>query len=139
MDRSVYSKMALLAAFRPLTKSEVRFDVKFYTEDTPLEGNVMATEDAAADKKAEENVRHQLRLGNMYAWCSVVVSAKWSGFCGQVSVGCCSYKNEKAAHRGVDEDGMKDNALTVLNTIILQELAQLSRLLDGSDAGAEHG
>lgn len=135
IDREPYSKIALNAALRSLTKEEVRFETKIYTEDTPLEGNVLASGDDAEDKKAEEDVRQQLQRGNMYAWCYVVVSATWSGFCGQASLGCCSYRSEEEVHQAVEDHGLKDEALHCLNTIIAQRLDAISRLLDGSGVG----
>lgn len=137
MNREAYSKVNLNAALRALTKEEVKFEVKFYTEDTPLEGNIQATDDAADDKKAEDEVYSQLQRGNMYAWCYVVVSASWSGFCGQASLGGCSYESEDAALQAVDDHGLKEEALDSLNTIIAQKLAALSLLLDGSGVGGE--
>ena len=124
-------------SLRDLRMDEVEFSVLFYTEDTEIEGNILASGNDAEDKEAEEEVRRQIARGNMYAWCSVEVSAKWSIFSGRALLGCCSYVSEEDARKSVEEDGLKEQALDDLNRTLVATVDALNPLLDVSDDGDE--
>lgn len=62
---------------RKLQMNEVTFTWKIEPDDTPLEGNVQATEDPEADKAAEREIAHRLRHDDYAAWCGVVVEVRW--------------------------------------------------------------
>jgi hypothetical protein len=64
-------------------------------EDVPVEGNALASGDAAEDRAAERWVRRQLARGNQWAWCTVIVRAEYAGLMGRDVLGCCSYKSER--------------------------------------------
>jgi len=66
----------------PLTENEVTFTVEFYPDDTTLAGNVLASGDANLDLEAEELVANEIEAGNDFAWCQIVVTAKWRRFVG---------------------------------------------------------
>lgn len=60
-----------------LTKDDVVFTLAVEDEHIPFVGNCMASGDAAVDKEAEDEIRTQLESGNVWAWCSVAVTARW--------------------------------------------------------------
>lgn len=113
---------------RKVTLDEVEIIVETREEDTSIEGNVLASGDAAVDQKAEQWVRDQVANGNEWAWCSVRVSAVFQDFRGTDHLGCCSYKSEAEFRMpgGYFED-MVQNALEDLNQELFRTAARLPR------------
>jgi hypothetical protein len=64
-----------------------------------VRGNALASGDDAEDKAAEDEILRQLDSGNLWAWCTVVVTAKMpigdEVFEGRDTLGCCSYRDTK--------------------------------------------
>lgn len=65
----------------------------------PVRGNAMASGDDVLDKKVEDEILARLEWGDVWAWCTVIVTAQveidGEVFRGRDSLGCCSYKDEK--------------------------------------------
>tara|TARA_R100001530_G_scaffold134994_3_gene111117 strand:- start:556 stop:939 length:384 start_codon:yes stop_codon:yes gene_type:complete len=66
-------------------------------DDSPIEGNAMASGDDAVDRRAEQYVRDSLAAGNQWAWCTVRIAAEHidSGVVGESFLGACSYDSEE--------------------------------------------
>ena len=100
---------------RNLNKYEVEFSVLVESEDLPVRGNYMSTDDNEADKAAEDEILERLKRDDIYAWCMIRVTAKWEEFEGFATLGCCSYSEnedgEAQAKIAAEEHGMFDEAL----------------------------
>jgi len=99
---------------RKFDPTEVTFTLSAVPDDVPLKGNVMASGDDAADREAEDAVRADLEAGNVWAWASVTVTAKWAGFEGTDNLGGCSYKDEADFREGGYYDDMLAESLADL-------------------------
>lgn len=115
---------------RKLRAEEVSFTVECIAEETPVHGNAMASGDPAADREVEDWIRRELDTGNLWAWCTVRVTAHWRGLQGVDHLGCCSYRNEAEfrAPGGYFED-MKDRALDDLNRRIAESVRTLEPII----------
>jgi hypothetical protein len=114
---------------RCLTEDEVEFELRCEPEDIPFVGNCSAIDDET-DRQAEEWILEQLESGNQWAWCCVVVTARWEGFEGRASLGGCSYRSEKDFRcPGGYFDDLRVEALDDLNARIAQTIAVLNRLV----------
>jgi len=107
-----------------LTKKDVTFTVEALTEYTQIEGNALVSGDDAIDKEAEDTIRCDLAW-NIWAWCTVKVTATWKSLSADDYLGCCSYSSEADFMQGGYYDDMKAEALTSLN-------AQLQDILDAA-------
>jgi hypothetical protein len=96
-------------------KIKVRWDVE--EEDIPVKGNVMASGNDEDDHRAEQEVLSQLRSGNIYAWCVMIVTATYKGFTGKAALGGCSYKSKEDLLQDQFE-AMKKDAIHNLKTSI---------------------
>lgn len=106
-------------------EKDVHFHLEIFSEESPIKGNVMSSGDEEADRKAEEWVRNQLKLGEYHAWCSVTVSAFWRNMEGKASIGCCSYETYEELYQDLfekDSECLKKNAY--------EELLELLRALE---------
>ena len=107
---------------RKLTKNEVKFSIDIESEDMPVRGNYMCTEDPEADKAAEDEILARLDRGDITAWCLIKVTAKWEEFEGFATLGGISYSDnedsQKQAESDADDHGMFDEALEDLNNNI---------------------
>jgi hypothetical protein len=112
---------------RDLTEhDDVCFTVEAMPEDVPIEGNASAINDET-DAATEAWIRKQLDAGNVWAWATITVRARWNGFEGQDVLGCCSYESEKAFREpGGYFDDMCRTALAALN----DELAHIDDELE---------
>ncbi|MFO0964635.1 MAG: hypothetical protein U0793_03480 [Gemmataceae bacterium] len=118
---------------RALTADDVEFDLEVHPEDTPIEGNASAIDDET-DAETERWIREELESGNDWAWCSVVVKARWQDFEGWDALGCCSYRSEEEFRApGGYFDDMKANALAHLNEQV-SRTAETINLLQEEDA-----
>lgn len=112
---------------REVSAKEAHFEVYVYPEEMDFQGNVSAVDDDT-DAEQEAWVREQLENGNTYAWCYVVVTARWEGFEGSACLGGCSY----ASWRDIETDllpDMREEALATLNEEIAGAVAKLARAL----------
>jgi len=74
-------------------RSGVAYTLEIEPEDIPVKGNAMASGDDKEDKKVEDWINRQLRSGNLWAWCTVVCTARLGDKEGRDTLGACSYKS----------------------------------------------
>lgn len=75
--------------------SEIQIHLKCHPEDTPIEGNASAI-DEATDREIAASIRRQLDGGNGWAWCCVEAWATYRGLRGASAyLGGCSYTSEE--------------------------------------------
>jgi hypothetical protein len=91
----------------------VEYEIKVEPEDIDYHGNCMASGDDAVDRETEEWIASELDRGNIAAWCSVVVFARFEDFEGIDSLGGCSYKSMTDLEENLIPE-MKKNALASL-------------------------
>jgi hypothetical protein len=72
----------------------VTFETAAVPEDTEIEGNCSAVDDAT-DALAERWIHDQIADGNDWAWCAVTVTARFVGLIGRDYLGCCSYESRE--------------------------------------------
>lgn len=124
---------------RLLTADEVQFNLQIHDEDLPLKGNVMASGDDELDERVVKETQAELDKGNRWAWCCVVVTAKWKSWTGTAVCGCISYfdhTNEEGVvldgEAQFNDDGeydcMKKEALEALNEEVQAAFVELQKL-----------
>ena len=78
-----------------LKAENIEIQVNVQDETIPVRGNALASGDDAIDKQAEEEIIAQLEQGNVWAWATVEVVARFivngEMICGQAYLGACSY------------------------------------------------
>lgn len=93
----------------------IEYQIHIDQDDIPVRGNALASGDDAEDRAAENEILTQLDHGNLWAWCSVTVTARYGGFEGADHLGGCSYRGtEEFILPGGYYDDMKAEALTRL-------------------------
>lgn len=111
---------------KALVADKIEYGLMCMESEIPIHGNVMASGDDAADRKAEGRVRSAVARGNQWAWGDVRVSAELTGVndIGYDYLGCCSYKSaaDFIENSGYYED-MKNAALDELVGCIHNNLA----------------
>lgn len=114
---------------RALTESDVTFETRIEQELDAVRGNALASGDTDLDRRIEDEILAQLEAGNIEAWCSITVVAKWRGHEGRDHIGCCSHlPNEeqpslaKQVEQTIADYGLRQTALDNLNAK-LEELA----------------
>lgn len=115
---------------RKLRASEVEFTVSVEAEDTPVRGNVCATDEPELDKAEEDRILDRLDRGEVEAWCGVVVVAEWRGFKGHASLWGCSLDDSYTAATVAEEHGLREEALDDLNATIANTLNELAPLVE---------
>lgn len=87
-----------------LTLEDVEFELCVEPEDTDFR-NLFATDEPELDREYEEWIADELDNGNQWAWCRVIVFARFGGLEGWDSLGGCSYKSQRDfEQRGYYED-----------------------------------
>lgn len=76
------------------TIKQVEFAIEALPEYIPIKGYAIASGDPEFDAKVENDIAEQLEI-NIWAWCTVKVTATWKGLEGTDYLGGCSYKSEK--------------------------------------------
>jgi hypothetical protein len=112
---------------RELRPKDVTFSIECHPEDESFVGNCSAI-NPEADARAERWIQNQLDRGNEWAWCYVVVAARWGTFCGEDGLGHCSYRSEADFKRGGYWTDMKAQALEELNNRVREAAEQLAAL-----------
>lgn len=76
---------------------EVIYTLTIEDEDIPVRGNAQASGDDEDDREVEDGIIRRLERGDLWAWCTVKVTATIEG-CDEVGtnyLGGCSYEDEK--------------------------------------------
>jgi len=114
---------------RKLTAKDVAFSLSCEPEDIPFVGNCSAISDDI-DRQTEDWIAEQLEGGNAWAWCQVLVTARWNGFQGRAALGGCSYESEESFRRpGGYFDDLKAEALDALNDEVERAAYALDSLI----------
>jgi len=78
-----------------LKSNRVKFYVSAHPETIPIKGNCSAI-DEITDKETENWIINELNNGNIWAWCSIEVTAQLDeSLSGHDYLGCCSYLSEQ--------------------------------------------
>lgn len=116
---------------RKLTPADVTFSISIEGDDTPIRGNALASGDDIEDRECEEQIKKRLNDGDLWAWCTVFVTARWRQHEAIETLGCRSYDDEKDFKKGGYYDDMCETALDALNAEIEAEATELAAK-DGS-------
>ena len=114
---------------RKLTESEVEFTLSAEVDECEVRGNALASGDDAQDKECEDAIIERLNNGDVWAWSSVKVSAKWKGFEGVDYLGCCSYEDEEQFKQDGYYEDMKAQALEDLNRQVKESTEAIEELV----------
>lgn len=113
---------------RKVKAEECEIIVECLEETEQIEGNAMASGDPAVDRRTEQWIRDQLNLGNPWAWCTILVTARFRGFQGTDCLGCCSYRSEAEFRLPSGYFGdMVGNAVEELNRVIFRAAARIPK------------
>ena len=118
---------------RKIRAFEVSFEVYTRPDDLEIEGNVMASGDAAADRDAEQDVRARLEAGDETAWCGVCVKATWScaegvEYIGTAALWGCSLSPDYTAEIVAKEHDLNSEALSDLQARVDTDLARCASI-----------
>lgn len=78
----------------PKGRRDVIYTLTILPDYSPVRGNALASGDDAVDRRVENTILRRLDRGDVWAWCTVKVTARWGGFSGTDSLGGCNYRNE---------------------------------------------
>ena len=113
---------------RKLTPADVRFTITVEYEQTSVRGNALASGDDEADRECEDAIIKRLDQGDVWAWCTVFVTATWNEHEGRTDLGCCSYDDEADFKAGGYYDDMCSEALDQLNAELENAASELESL-----------
>ncbi len=116
---------------RELTESEVAFTVRAEPEDETSPRGHFASDEPELDKRMEDEIVRRYESGDVWAWCTVFVTASWKGVGETVSLGCCSYDSEAdfVGTEGGYYGDMRKEALGSLNKRIASEFERIRGLI----------
>lgn len=127
VNRSALFVHPPVKTFKPLTEADVQFIISTEKEHFHLqEAFPECTDEDLAD------IRARLDDGDPWAFCTVVVHARWSpegpqdGFEGEATLGCSSYEDEEDFKQGEYFEQMKKEALENLN----KKVQEMHKILD---------
>lgn len=104
---------------KKLTLDDVEIVLRVEYEEAAVRGNALASGDAVEDKACEDEILARLNQGDVWAWATVTVEARYAGLVGRNSLGCCSYRDEAEFREpGGYFDDMKAEALADLQSEI---------------------
>lgn len=99
-------------------KDQVNWTVTPYADPTPVRGNALASGDDAEDRKAEDSILRRLRLGQVWAWCTVEVKGFWRGLTASAYLGCCSYRNRADFEKGGYYEDLQHEVVEILQSMV---------------------
>ena len=77
-----------------LAKAKVEYVLDVEPEDMPITGNAIASGDSAYDRQVEAELIQKRDSGDVWAWCTVTVKARFHDFEGWSTLGCVSCVDE---------------------------------------------
>jgi hypothetical protein len=124
---------------RPLTESEVTFDLELEPEHIPFRGNAIASGDPEYDREYEAELQERLDNGDESAWCCLTVTATWVSadgdeYAGRDHLGGVTLEGgsgpavSRQAWELADWHGMKQKALADLNATLQARVAKCAAL-----------
>lgn len=118
------------ARLRKLTLADVEVELKVEPEDDPVRGS-FDSGDPERDKAMEDDILRSLDRGDVWAWCCVVITAKWKGWRGEKTLGRCSYESEEDFREKNDYyDTMVEEALDDLNAELAAAFSEICELAE---------
>jgi len=122
--------------------SKVTYELDVRQEVCPVRGNAMCSGDESFDREVEDGIIERLNNGDIWAWASVHVIARYEGVPdvhGDDYLGCCSYADEADFTRPGDYyDDMKCVAREDLKAKLEKALRALDPLQSGVDYPLPH-
>jgi hypothetical protein len=112
------------------TVGPVTYRLYISPEDTPVQGNALASGDDALDKEMEDEILKRLDSDDTWAWAFVTVEACIGEFAEADSLGCCCYRDTADFLDDGYYSAMKAEALKEL-TATLAHACKLHELLAG--------
>jgi len=113
---------------RKLTKGEVEITITPEEEDRGPEGE-FSSGDPEADAELVHEIHERLARGDLWAWCTVKVEARFGQFYGTAYLGGCSYEHQASFMEGGYYEQMVGDAVDDLNQNIARQLAEIAPLL----------
>ncbi len=111
---------------RKLTAEDVVFSLGIMDEECPMDFD---SGDEEKDEELKRELNRRLDRGDLWAWCTVKVTAKWKNWEGSDYLGGCSYDGEDDFKQDTGYYGdMKDRALEDLNERIANIASSLEEL-----------
>jgi hypothetical protein len=79
-----------------ITPDDVKFTIELLEEHCPVDGSMRSgcKEYEKAERMQEVRMKGRLNKGDLWAWCTVKVTATFRGVEGEDYLGCCNYKDE---------------------------------------------
>ncbi len=108
--------------FKLPTITQVEFEVIAHNEDTPVKGNASAIDDET-DNETDDYINEELENGNIWAWCTIEVKARYKGYSASDYLGCCSYKSKEDF---MTEDGYYPDMKQLAYDNLIEELQDLN-------------
>jgi hypothetical protein len=108
---------------KKLTVDDVEFKIHVHPEHIPVQENAIDSGDETYDREIEDNIIERLNNGDIWAWCTVEVQARYDIFKGEDFLGCCSYSDQEEFEADEYFGSMKQQALEDLNEEI-QNIAE---------------
>jgi len=112
-----------------LQKNEIQFIVSIETEEVSIFDH-FDSGDSSSDREMEKNIIRRLDRGDLWAWCIVIVVAKYGDISGMDHLGCCSYKDENEFRECGYYNDMCDRALEDLNKRIRKNYDEIKDLIE---------
>lgn len=114
-------------SLRKLTKQDVEFTIEVEEEYSPVRGNLIDSGDSEYDIQVENEILDRLNSGDVWAWCSVKVTAYWNGLEGADYLGGCSYDLESDF---IKNSGYYDDMCNVALAELNKQVESLNNLID---------
>lgn len=112
---------------RELTEDEVEFDLTIEEMDAHPRG-FFASDEPDIDAQQVADIIARLERGDLWAWCSVKVTASWGGYSASDYIGGCSYDGERDFMSDQCYADMKAAALAGLNATLRRKHEELKAL-----------
>ncbi len=112
---------------RKLTREEVTFTLSIEEEDHPMD---FESDDPEKDEENKQELRERLDRGDIWAWCTVTVEARWKDIAGGTNLGGCSYEDEEDFRKDQYFEQLQEDALENLNNAITRMVHQVEPLIE---------
>jgi len=126
---------------RRLRTDEVKFHYSIQQDDMPYVGNISASGDDEHDKEAEDEIEQRLDAGDVLAWFTIVVEARWWSpinelHQGTAVMGGCNYAPNTPLEEIVEDLGLRGQAVDSLMSG-LDEIVRAARCIQETLGDAE--
>ena len=107
--------------------SKVVCELEIFPEDMEVRGNAICSGDDDFDREVEDGIISRLEEGDLWAWCTVKVTARYRGVRGLKGVawlGGCSYLDSLDFRKGGYFEDMRAEAIANLRGQ-MEEIAEI--------------